>query len=94
MKNVLKFIFSLHFLQAIDDGIDDFDEIEDEVKVKKTRKRRKKEEEEEEPAKKRRNGTEKNPQEKTPPANSGADARMKKQMHKLMTIVVEYTEPQ
>nr|XP_018898267.1 PREDICTED: ATP-dependent helicase brm-like [Bemisia tabaci] len=82
------------WLKAIDDGIDDFDEIEDEVKVKKTRKRRKKEEEEEEPAKKRRNGTEKNPQEKTPPANSGADARMKKQMHKLMTIVVEYTEPQ
>lgn len=77
------------WLKAIDDGIEDYEEDEEEeVKVvKKTRKRRRRggDDDEDDPpsTSKKRRGADK--------SNSG-DAKMKRQMKKLMNVVIKYTD--
>lgn len=77
------------WLKAIDDGIEDYEEDEEEeVKVvKKTRKRRRRggDDDDDDPpsTSKKRRGADK--------SNSG-DAKMKRQMKKLMNVVIKYTD--
>ncbi|XP_039289361.1 ATP-dependent helicase brm isoform X2 [Nilaparvata lugens] len=90
------------WLKAIDDGIEDFeDEEEEEVKiVKKTRKRKRKgvEEDDDEPpasGKKKRGGKEGGSGGGGGGGGSGekaGDAKMRRQMKKLMNIVIRYTD--
>lgn len=77
------------WLKAIDDGIEDYEEDEEEeVKVvKKTRKRRRRggDDDDDDPpsTSKKRRGADK--------SNTG-DAKMKRQMKKLMNVVIKYTD--
>jgi len=74
------------WLKAIDDGLEEYEEEEEEeIKAKKTRKRRRRgDDDEEEPSSssKRRGGREK----------SSGDAKLKRQMKKLMNVVIKYTD--
>lgn len=75
-------------IQAIHDGLEDYEEEEDDEDMKsskKTRKRRRRvvDEEDDEPSSsKRRRGVDK---------NSG-DVKLKRQMKKLMNVVIKYTD--
>ncbi|XP_054270051.1 transcription activator BRG1-like isoform X2 [Macrosteles quadrilineatus] len=73
------------WLKAIDDGIEDYEEDDEEETKKKTRKRRRRagDDDDDEPStSKRRRGSDK----------ASVDAKLKRQMKKLMNVVIKYTD--